>query len=256
MATAVRGADYSALAEKAVGNWQKFEAFIWYTRPDDAEDFVVVYTHNRDSGCLDQSNAAAIKKEMERFTNGDDPDVVAQTHNHSLCGWVEGYAIRVFTKKARRVTKAFKTWCDIQQRLENYPVLDEEDYSARELEACLATIKEIGRREVIDSLDDDYWPRKVYERLNVSHPDEIRGEDVLTAIGELGFFSPDCVPVEKFPTAITNVLFCKLDALSAEQKDAVLRFVLSALLDNNGCPAGQVAAVVEHLGSFGLWPQN
>ena len=47
-------------AKHAAGNWKNFKCFVWYrdrelTKP---EDWSVVYTHNRDSGLLDQSNAA------------------------------------------------------------------------------------------------------------------------------------------------------------------------------------------------------
>ena len=47
-------------AQAAAGNWQHFGCFAWHRSQDlhDADNRAVIYTHNRDSGLLDQSNAA------------------------------------------------------------------------------------------------------------------------------------------------------------------------------------------------------
>ena len=65
-------------AKEAAGNWQRFESFVWFRDSEiaDPDNWAIIYTHNRDSGLLDQSNADAIAEAMEPFTNGDDPDVV------------------------------------------------------------------------------------------------------------------------------------------------------------------------------------
>jgi hypothetical protein len=133
-------ADYAALAEKEVGNWRKFESFGWHDRPDDADGWAIVYTNNRDSGLLDQSNANAIKKALAGFLGADNPDVVPEHHSHWACGWVDGYAIRVYDPDGEP-TSSFRAWCDIQASLKDYPLLDEEDYSRREHEATLRNIR-------------------------------------------------------------------------------------------------------------------
>jgi hypothetical protein len=122
--------DYEKTAKESAGNWMKFDSFGWHDQPKDAEKWAIFYTHNRDSGVLEQSNADAIKKEMDKF---DERTVIEQHHGHWAVGWVDGYAIKCFTNKGE-VTKAFKAWCDLAAALESYPVLDEEDFSRREQE--------------------------------------------------------------------------------------------------------------------------
>ena len=59
---------------------------------DDPDNWAIIYTHNRDSGLLDQSNADAIAEAMEPFTDGDDPDVVMESHDHWAVGHVDGFS--------------------------------------------------------------------------------------------------------------------------------------------------------------------
>ena len=79
-------------AAEAAGNWQKFDSFVWWRQRemDDADRWAIVYSYNRDSGLLDQSNAAVIGKALESLTVGDDPDVVSESHSHWLVGHVAG----------------------------------------------------------------------------------------------------------------------------------------------------------------------
>ena len=69
-------------AKDAAGNWQSWTCFVWDRERDlaDPDNWSIIYTHNRDSGLLDQSNADAIAEAMEPFTDGDDPDVVMESH--------------------------------------------------------------------------------------------------------------------------------------------------------------------------------
>ena len=64
--------DLEDAAKKASGNWQHFDSFIWFrdSELEDADQWAVIYTSNRDSGLLDQSNSAVIAKAMEQFTEG------------------------------------------------------------------------------------------------------------------------------------------------------------------------------------------
>ena len=55
---------------------------------------------------LDQSNADAIAEAMEPFTDGDDPDVVMESHDHWAVGHVDGFTIRVY--RDGEITEAFK----------------------------------------------------------------------------------------------------------------------------------------------------
>ena len=96
-----------AAAKAAAGNWEKYDSFVWFRAQDldDADNWAVIYTRNRDSGLLDQSNAHGIEAALDTFTEGNDPDVVAETHSHWAVGWVQGVSIRAYRKG--RITKAF-----------------------------------------------------------------------------------------------------------------------------------------------------
>jgi pentatricopeptide repeat protein len=171
--------DYDELAElaqRAAGNWMAWRNFGWWGKPPDAERWAIFVISNRDSGLLELSNANVIAKALTRFDQGEYPTVMFQDHNHWALGYVRNACIRVFTKKGR-VTKAFKVWCDLQDRLENYPILDETDYSNREYDAALSNIREQGRRHVVDGAPE-YWPSLVYEWLsNNGHDRELENRD-------------------------------------------------------------------------------
>src|SRR5262245_65566005 len=108
--------DYASLADALAGAWQRFECFGWWEKPEGVierpDDWALVYTSNRDSGLLDQSNAAAIAKALSRFPK----TAIPQTHNHWACGYVEGFALCVRDERGR-ISKAFKTWCDLQSKI-------------------------------------------------------------------------------------------------------------------------------------------
>ena len=75
--------DLEEAAEQAAGNWRDFTCFVWYRDDiEDAENWAIIYTHNRDSGLLDLSNADAIQKELESFTEAEDPDLIFESHHH------------------------------------------------------------------------------------------------------------------------------------------------------------------------------
>ena len=72
--------DLNDAAHAAAGNWQRFDCFAWFRqselkRPD---DWSVIYTHNRDSGLLDQSNAAVINKATGIGPQGSRPGTSAE----------------------------------------------------------------------------------------------------------------------------------------------------------------------------------
>jgi hypothetical protein len=137
--------NYEEAAKAMAGNWRKFECFCWLGRNevDEPEKWCIVYTSNRDSQLMGQSNAAAIAKVMDKFS---DKFVRSERHNHWAVGYVDGYSIRVYTRHDK-VSAAFKAWCDIGAALENYCVLDEDDYSDREYKASIENIMSEGHIE-------------------------------------------------------------------------------------------------------------
>ncbi len=72
------------------------------------KNWSIVYTHNRDSGLLDQSNAEVIARALTHFTTGDNADVVFESHAHWAVGHVDGFSIRVY--RDGEITDAFRTY--------------------------------------------------------------------------------------------------------------------------------------------------
>lgn len=181
-------------AKAAAGNWQRFQCFVWFRASDLArpEEWAVIYTKNRDSGLLDQSNAAAIAKALKPYTGRD---VVFESHSHWAMGHVDGFSIRVVRRG--RITKAFRTYHELTERMSAYPILDETDYSNREYEATLENIPLAGWR-LKDRFDlKEGWADEVYSWLDENRcsalentddqggwPDE---EDIEAALLALGY---------------------------------------------------------------------
>lgn len=189
--------DLEAAAKLAAGNWRDFKCFVWFKASElpDADKWAIIYTHNRDSGLLDQSNAAVIEEAMKPFTEGKTPDVVFESHIHWAVGHVDGFSIRVFHRG--RITIAFKTYHKFAVRMDDYPILDDDDYSRREHEATLENITDSAWRLKHQFLLPDGWEFDVYGWLAdnndraVENYDDRGGypseEDLNAAFEGLGF---------------------------------------------------------------------
>ncbi len=161
------------VAKVAAGNWRKFDSFRWYRVVNDPGDWTIVYTRNRDSSLIAQSNAKAIDDAMEPYTEGENPDAVCEHHSHWLCGWVDGYAIRVY--RDGQITDAFKAYYDIVRRLADYPILDDDDYSRREYDATLENI-ENNRPGGFEDLPEG-WEEEVYSWLSEHNRSALENRD-------------------------------------------------------------------------------
>lgn len=98
---------------------------------DDREKWLVLpCARNRDSGCLDESNFACALKEL----GGESDTVEVCRFGHWGNGWFEIIIVQPDTD-------AHKKAIDIEAGLSNYPVLDDNDFSEREMEAANETWK-------------------------------------------------------------------------------------------------------------------
>jgi len=169
--------ELESAAKEAAGNWRHFECFAWHRASDldDADNWCLVYTHHRDSELLDQSNAVVIEKMLEPFTKGKNPDVVAEHHHHWAVGWADGYGIRVFRRG--RITKALRKYHELAVRLADYPVLDEEDYSAREYEATLKNLADAAWKLKREYELPGGWEEAVYGWLSDHDADAVENTD-------------------------------------------------------------------------------
>ncbi len=153
-------------AMTAAGNWQRFSCFVWFRRNEltKPEEWAVIYTCNRDSGLLDKSNAAVIRRELTPFADGDSPDVVFESHSHWAVGHVDGFSLRVF--RDGDITEAFRIYHELMEQRDTYPILDETDYSNREYEATVANIIDSAWK-LKDEFDlPEGWEYQVYDWLS------------------------------------------------------------------------------------------
>lgn len=162
MATA-REIDWSEVdgaATALAGNWRDFDCFAWSRGYDleDADRWCIWYTSHRDAELLEQSNEKAINERLQPFSEGDDPDLVFERHSHWAVGHIDGFSIRVF-KADGTTTAAFEEFCRIKEALEDYPVLDSEDYSEMEFQATLDNYRsEMWREKDLP----EGWESEVY----------------------------------------------------------------------------------------------
>ena len=168
--------DLEEAAQSIVGNCKGFQCFIWY-RDDiaDADNWAIIYTHNRDSGLLDLSNAGVIAKALEPFTEGDDPDVVMESHNHWAVGHVDGFSIRVL--RDGQITDAFRKYHVLAEAMANYPILDESDYGNREYESTVENIADAAWRLKDEFELPEGWEYEAYGWLSDNDPGEIENRD-------------------------------------------------------------------------------
>jgi hypothetical protein len=164
-------------AALTAGNWKRFECFCWDREREipDPDNWAIIYTHNRDSGLLDQSNADQIANALEPFADTDKPDVVFETHDHWAVGHVDGFSIRVF--KNGQITEAFKNYHELSERLANYPILDEEDYSRREYEATLENLTDAAWLLKHEYDLPDGWGSEAYSWLSDHRPSAVENKD-------------------------------------------------------------------------------
>ena len=164
-------------ASQAAGNWKRYSCFCWdrMREIDDPDDWAIIYTHHRDSGLLDQSNAAAMADALRSFSETKNPDVVFESHAHWAVGHVDGFSMRVYRDDA--ITDAFHVYHGLMERLVAYPVLDEADYSSREYEAALENIEDAAWRFKSTYNLHDGWEAEVYEWLSAHRPGAVENKD-------------------------------------------------------------------------------
>jgi len=134
---------------------------------------MIHYTHHRDSGLLDQSNAEQIREALAPFTEGDDPDIVKESHSHWAVGHIDGFSMRVF--KNGEITEAFRALHGLMESLAAYPILDEEDFSTREYEATVENIFDAAWRLCHDYDLPENWQYEVYGWLSGNECSEVEG---------------------------------------------------------------------------------
>ena len=130
---------------------------------------------HRDSDVLSVSNFATISADMStRFVD----DVETHSFSHFAVGWVEECFVRYLDDEGdiTDAARAAEVWRD---KLSDYPVADEEDYSRREYEDLCETL-ELCYNVPTDRVSD------VIEQLESYSADDLSGDDVDAIMADLG----------------------------------------------------------------------
>jgi hypothetical protein len=98
-----------------------------------------------------------------------------ESHSHWAVGHVDGFSIRVY--RDGEVTDAFRTYHEIAERLDGYPILDEEDYGRREYEATLENIADAAWRLKGEYVLPDGWGGDVYSWLSEHRQRAVENRD-------------------------------------------------------------------------------
>ena len=177
MITATQIGPLEKAAKQYAGNWKSFECFAWIggLELEDPDNWTIYYTHHRDSGLLDQSNAEQIKNALGPFTKGDDPDAMEESHRHWAVGHIDGFSVRVF--KDGQITEAFRTLYELLKGLEEYPILDEEHYSELENTATYENVALAAWKLVNEYNLPEDWQESVYSWLFKNEEWELENVD-------------------------------------------------------------------------------
>ena len=143
--------------------WRRTDNYIG----ESYNDYYVLLSRNRDSGLVEESNFWSALKAL----NGESKTVKVIRASHWLCGWIEMILIHESDKDS--IDKGI----EIEKALENYPILDDEDFYERESEKETEMYDQIkydvehGLFAYWD-LPEDYTDEDIWERVKRYVSDE------------------------------------------------------------------------------------
>lgn len=151
---------------------------------DDRQEWLVMPVYRtRGSGTLDNSNFEAVLGILKDAYGEDSELFECHCFNHWADGWFE--IIIVHPSLADKVK-------EIEERLENYSVLDEEDFSRREYEATLELIESSGKRYVNDKATEN-WPGEIFDYLTDPREDHVDEEEIRRGLFYKGWLDEEFI---------------------------------------------------------------
>lgn len=118
----------------------------------------------RDSDLLAESNADALEKHLEEDYPELGDDWYVTSCDHWGPGWVDHLSFRVLEPDGVTPTKIYDVLKDWYDRLADYPIADESDFSRREYEATLENIRSEGQSSVRNDPPED-WCEQIFGYL-------------------------------------------------------------------------------------------
>jgi len=146
---------YQERSEDAVRQSANIPDFGYYGEKDLGNTWAMTFSQHRDSDIMEESNYAVIKSDLEeRFPE----DVSDERFNHWAVGWVDYLLVKMLDEQGQVTPAGIATleWVD---KLDDYPLADEDDYSEREWNEASENIdndiKYVLNSEGRDELPDD-----------------------------------------------------------------------------------------------------
>ncbi len=141
---------------------------------------------HRDSDALERSNWQVISEDL---TSRYPDDVQPESYNHWAVGWVETLRIRVYGNHPNRLgvpifSTAIHAAYDWAERLDSYPVADEEHYSQLEWDEFMDYVESESSLwpDSIDRPDD--WAYRVSSLMETTRTEDIYYRDLEMAFCE------------------------------------------------------------------------
>ncbi len=136
--------------------WSRSENYIG----DSYNDYYVLLSRHRDSGLIEESNFYSALKAL----NGETDTVKIIRSSHWAVGWIEVILIHESDKVS--VDKGN----EIEESLESYPILDEDDFATKEGERSDELMEEI-RKDIANECGDRWdltnnaTDEEIYEKV-------------------------------------------------------------------------------------------
>lgn len=146
--------DKENAAMQCADNWKSFGSFCWYSEPENNNKYMHYSLSHRDSDLLTQSNHDAIIAALGEIDSDNDFHWV-ECHSHWAVDYSNVLILQVYEDDNKTITSAFSEFCDIMQALEDYPVLDDDDYSERVYNQNYEHITDVLQNMIAIDDDDD-----------------------------------------------------------------------------------------------------
>ncbi len=135
----LEGKDIRDSIMEELTQWQSAENYMG----EDYSDYYVAYTKHRDSNQIDLSNFDAV---LNQLGGEKEPNVIVVEYGH----WAVGHVTQILVHKD--AAEAVAELENITAALDEYPVLDETDYSEREQKAFMDHIDDWAWSDAISDL--------------------------------------------------------------------------------------------------------
>jgi len=150
-----RGGDphFQKLAEQVVAESKNIPDFFYRGDLPLGKTWAMTFSKSAASDLGEVSNFETIQKDLEeRFAD----DVTVESFSHWVVNWVERIMVRMLDEDGT-VTQAGMAVLDWREKLDDYPLADEEDHSRREYEATIENIKEAASVDEADAIKIYTW---------------------------------------------------------------------------------------------------